>query len=517
MTELQAAVARKPCSAMPSRAPNRSSSVALCRDDVSGISPPGRLCEWLMSSLEADPPEEQEEEEQGDEENRSESVAVGLSSPLTASSRSTGGHLAHNDLRGVAPPGLLCAWLMRPVKDAERRSCSRSPVPKRMPRAARAATQALRAQAEAEASRQARSLSPTPPSSPPSKPSQGLGAKPKVCARPSVSARFATPLMSTKASSCPSASARFATPLMCQVKADVPSPGLSSSSELRAIEVLARHAARLGPGGVGLEEALRHTQAAGVWSFLSRPEGLAAYCREKLRFSEIYQRSGRHPATDQEVLRSFVSEPSNDVLMPPTPAVSTGSRARPVQPTDSGAVGSLGEPLVSLPIAEVRFAHNAQSERFGKGGWEQGSHARSILQLTVELLAGATDPEAVPAFAVCQHEGLWYCRSGNRRLAALRLAQRYDPHRFRQVRVQAVQVDETFVNGTWGRIPKLTTHWNGEACEGRWLMIRETGEAVGWDEPGAPEYGADLLQLVQPSAKRRASGLRSLTAAAAGA
>lgn len=148
--------------------------------------------------------------------------------------------------------------------------------------------------------------------------------------------------------------------------------------------------------------------------------------------------------------------------------------------------------LQEMPVAAIRFAHNDQSERFGSS---QNLEQRSILQLVVELLSGLKQLKEIPIFSVCQHEGRWYCRTGHRRLASLRLANRWAPGGFERVSVQAVEVDKIFLSGKHGR-PKLTTHLNGQDCDGRWLMVRETGEAVGREAQGIGEYGSDLLALL---------------------
>lgn len=265
------------------------------------------------------------------------------------------------------------------------------------------------------------------------------------------------------------------------------------------MEVLARHSARLGPLGTRLEatvrEILSHAQGncgeiAAInlverWDFFDRKDGVAEYQRVRQRFTEIYEKAGRCVHADREVLKLFTG---SDLAYPPQQSNALSSFAT------NGKPGQ----FLKLPIAEVRFAHNDQSERFGRGPCIDPSGG-SVLQLAAELLAGLTDPSSVPAFSVCWHEGHWFCRSGNRRLAAFRLAHSLAPERFRHINVWATATDDIFVHGAAGRRPKLTTHYNGPNCQGRWILIRETGEAVGAIEPGGPAaFGADLLALLPP-------------------
>lgn len=277
--------------------------------------------------------------------------------------------------------------------------------------------------------------------------------------------------------------------------------GRAAAEERRCLEVLARHAARLGSAGPGLERAVweafvaakqasKTEQSAEVpvsraqrWSFLVSDGGFVAYAKERARFAEIYARNTKSQA-DRTVREMFSCGPFDGPAPRPIPAIKLSPPYRD-QPCG----------MVELPISELRFAHNDQSELFAHN--TQGTDIQSILQLAVELLCGITKPEDVPTFDVCVHEGLWYCRSGHRRLAAFRLAHRWSSGRLRRVKVKVVAVDTCFVKGTSGR-PKLTTYLNGKDCKGKWLMIKETGEAVGREEPGHEEYGADLLSLLAP-------------------
>jgi len=173
--------------------------------------------------------------------------------------------------------------------------------------------------------------------------------------------------------------------------------------------------------------------------------------------------------------------------------------------------------LIQLQALEVRFAHDAQSECFGKASAREGGSSSSrskssnaggsILQLAAELLSGATLASAVPEFTVCRHENLWYCRSGNRRLAAFRLAASFDSHRFGVLQVRAVATDDIFLYGAGSKRAKLSTHKNdlpGHPCKGHWLRIRETWEPVGggFISSRDEDYGADLLMLLTQPCNR---------------
>lgn len=271
--------------------------------------------------------------------------------------------------------------------------------------------------------------------------------------------------------------------------------------ERRCLEVLARHAARLGSAGPGLERAVwdayvaasraaktdQSTEAlaprAQRWSFLVDDGGFADYAKERARYAGIYV-EGNKSQGDSKVKKMFTCGPFAGPAPRPIPQIT-------LSPACKNSPGS----MLELSIAELRFAHNDQSEIFAHNDY--GSDMQSILQLAVELLCGITRPEDVPTFDVCVHEGLWYCRSGHRRLAAFRLAHRWSSGRLRRVKVRVVAVDNSFLKGTNGR-PKLTTHFNGPDCKGKWLLIKETGEAVGREMPGHEEYGADLLSLLAP-------------------
>ena len=158
--------------------------------------------------------------------------------------------------------------------------------------------------------------------------------------------------------------------------------------------------------------------------------------------------------------------------------------------------------MVNLFIPDICFSHDSQREHFGVAKAKGEDHCRGVLQLAVELLLGITLPGEVPAFCVCNHAGMWFCYSGNRRLAAFRLAHRFCPDRFTRLMLPAVALGDgdsdtrrDFLDG--GRFQKkLTTGRNGPKCCGQWLLMIETGEAVGRSLPGCAEYGCDLLELL---------------------
>jgi hypothetical protein len=254
---------------------------------------------------------------------------------------------------------------------------------------------------------------------------------------------------------------------------------------------------------VGLEEALMHIgrlkakanpNQENYWGFLFREDGLVAFDHEKRRYTEVLANAGWGQDGDEEVRKLFVG------VLPKPPAVGTCVTRPPWHNVDDATVTydpSVTVSMVQLPIDEIRFAHDSQSEHFKSDDeTEPDEQYQSVLQLVIELLLGVTSPEAVPAFSVCRHEGLWYCRSGNRRLAAFRLARRFAPKRFERISVELAPIDDAFLCGRGATRPTFTTHRNGHECNGQWLFIRETGEAIGRTWPGLNEYGADLLSLL---------------------
>lgn len=260
------------------------------------------------------------------------------------------------------------------------------------------------------------------------------------------------------------------------------------------MQVLARHAVRLGASGPGLVRALMaaHLQVSHMmgeiavpccWDFLSSPDGIRAYLEEKHNVVQFYNQVrdvAQIRASDQEIRK----------MLPEFVGKLRDSQAQPPDTGPAVPVAQMG--MIRLPVTDIRFAHDGQREHFGRNAAEK----RSILQLAVELLTGVTMPEQVPKFKVCHVNGNWYANTGNRRLGAFRLANRFAPHRFATIAVQAVPVDPEFFFGRPGMQAKLTTGRNGADCEGRWMMIWDTGEAVGRSQPGCNEYGADLLSLL---------------------
>lgn len=284
------------------------------------------------------------------------------------------------------------------------------------------------------------------------------------------------------------------------LSAPMVSQASASDPQRPAVAVLARHAARLGGmAGQNLETAvqtvisrghllsprpaLEAAVLAGRFDFLNSQ---SSYSGVKADFAKVYREHGpRRPETDQFVRSMSPTAGLGNSMVPPLPA-----------PSLHGLRYIFAEPGTTIELApeEVGFGHDAQYELFG--GARDGAEPRSILQTAVEIASGLTPVEALPAFTVCRHESRWYCRTGNRRLAALRVARRFRPERCGRLRVTVVPADDGFLHGTWNRGPKLTTQRNGIDCCGRWLVVRETGEAVGWEDPDCAEYGSDLMALL---------------------
>lgn len=295
-----------------------------------------------------------------------------------------------------------------------------------------------------------------------------------------------------------------------------------------ARKVLARHVVRLGntTAGRSLEGVIRTmlrdavqtaVRASGAereaakcvvetWKFLMDPTGLSEFRKDKESFSRAYAAHGCTPNGDK-VVRSML--PANDLLS------KAAGRASLPEPITVPNMPLQPNTRAVFPIGAIRFAHDAQSEVFGRNNLETGPGgarpARSILQLTIELIAGMTELKDVPHFRLCQHDSQWYCRNGNRRLAALRLARRFAPGRFEETQVQIVDPDPDFLVGIGGRLPKLTTYRNGMHCRGRWLRIKQTGERVCGEAlpphvAGEEDYGADLLSLLFPQSPGATTG-----------
>jgi len=257
--------------------------------------------------------------------------------------------------------------------------------------------------------------------------------------------------------------------------------------------VMARHCARLGRAGGNLESAVwKALQAVdappprpleGCWRFLDRdPDG--AFARERENFRRIYEQSGRHPNPGADArVKAHLSGTLGDLSSAlPQPAAS--KRKAQAQSKRTG--------MIEVPISDLRFSHDDQSEIFAHNG---GGHStdHSVIQLAVELACGLTPLRNVETIHVVHHNGRWFCRTGNRRLAAMQLANHFAPHLVRSLWVKAVPMDDAFLYGRPGGRPKLTTQ-----CDGRWIVLKQTGEVAGSDLTGCKtaRYGAELLGLL---------------------
>mmetsp|Transcript_117674 Transcript_117674/g.310867 ORF Transcript_117674/g.310867 Transcript_117674/m.310867 type:complete len:338 (-) Transcript_117674:20-1033(-) len=278
---------------------------------------------------------------------------------------------------------------------------------------------------------------------------------------------------------------------------------VSSPMEQVAMQVLARHVVRLGGSGPGLEGAvLRACRRAPPgcgrwrrWEFLSRQSGLRAYLEEKWRVEQVYARCGRAMRRSDEEVRSGIPLEELTRHAPRAPEVKAlGLLEDATTPSAAPAPGS----TIELPAMEIRFAHDSQREHFGhlaKG--RASSVQRGILQLAVELLMGLTAPDGVPTFDVCQHDGAWYSFTGNRRLAAFRLASLFAPGLAARLKARVCEANTMFFCGQGPFPARFTTARNGPECAGRWMVITETGEAVGRVVEGSyGEFGCDLLSLL---------------------
>lgn len=221
------------------------------------------------------------------------------------------------------------------------------------------------------------------------------------------------------------------------------------------------------------------------------------YLQLKDRFQAVYQQRSRSHVSehDAEVMSQLSWKPELDCDVESEDDVEdVCSDELPVLPLWQ---------TVEMDIRHVRFAHNDNSELYRLEGDTRPSNTerpsaerrRSILQTSVELLSGLISTEVLPVFKVCKHEGRVYARTGNRRLAAFRLAAMIEPQRFQRIHVRPGPVDEAFLHHREGHSPKLTTHLNGQGCCGRWMRIRETNEVVG-RRPARNTYGRDLLELL---------------------
>lgn len=523
------------CKAAPRRPPPeraRSPPPKVSRIDL--CTTPGSLCALLLKKVESSDEEAAEDEAaEADAESMAEDCDVAASGRLGGEGEEPEGEgrrggEAEEEVEEeaeaseeeveeeVEDPEFQC--FRRRAVGSERGSRSRSRCPSAASSApADAAEEAAAAQEAEEAEEAERELQPRPKRRPKARP-----RPPRTPPPPEVQAawataqaeghvaalRLATSSMKilgagAKSRAKPQATMQQAAPATASRGPRLPRvarPAWQDAEERVAMQVLARHAARLGTSSLGMEQAVwaAHRQAGWLkldgairrcWDFFDRADGMQAYIKEKRRMEKVFNDSGRASTkrADEEVRHQLTPASTIFGRPPPFPGL-----LKPGKFCVEAAPGS----VIELPIQEVRFAHDAQSEHFGRGGMTGSGEGHTLLQLVIELLAGLTDPEAVPAFSVCRHEGFWYCRSGNRRLAAFRLAQRYAPGRFVHVRVQVVAVDHAFLRGT-GKLPKFTTHRNGADCFGQWLLVRETGEAVGRRWQGAcDEYGEDLLSLL---------------------
>lgn len=268
------------------------------------------------------------------------------------------------------------------------------------------------------------------------------------------------------------------------------------------MEVLARHVARCGAStgdaGAALEDSVfgavkrridNGSAGQDYWLWTQQRSGVAKYRELVVTYRKIYDplrdcytTNGMRDA-DAQVRKLLESHKEGHPQLSSLDAVSA--------PHQQDAQ------YVSLPISAIGFAHDGQSEIFGRDrdGWE----SRGLLQLAVELWSGDVSPDSVEPFTVTRYSNQWYCRSGNRRLASLKLAERARCGQsfgkpLGPLRLRVQQVDAAFTGARGGRA-KLTTFTNG-----RLLEVRETGESVGNEalpaETGQESFGADLLSLL---------------------
>lgn len=273
---------------------------------------------------------------------------------------------------------------------------------------------------------------------------------------------------------------------------------IRSKRETRSREVLARHVSRLAasaagegcPGGNLEQSVLRFVRdqleagpsiGADFWTWTRREDGVKLYSDLIHKYKALYKTdcfSSSH-LQDAKVLQLFESSSKST---PPLPDLTVFT-----EPDNMHS-------YVHLPVSAIRFAHDRQSETFGRDrdGWK----SRGVLQLAVELLNGETSPHSVEAFKVTYYQGQWYFRSGNRRLAAFKLWARAVASTKsvqERIRFRAVPVDPAFTGASGGRA-KLSTNNDGHS-----LRINETNEAVA---DKGPSFGADLLGLLTPLLQR---------------
>lgn len=150
----------------------------------------------------------------------------------------------------------------------------------------------------------------------------------------------------------------------------------------------------------------------------------------------------------------------------------------------------------ALEIGLLRWSHGHVNEVFGSGG--------SILQMTVELLSGAVEPQEIEVLEVVWHDKQWQLWTGNRRLASLRLASFFEKQ-LSQICIKKRRMgqhEHQLLDASRKRRPKLSTQDNHPHCKGRWVHIQETGEVIG-ERLTSNTYGFDLLSLLfDPEAKQ---------------
>lgn len=159
-----------------------------------------------------------------------------------------------------------------------------------------------------------------------------------------------------------------------------------------------------------------------------------------------------------------------------------------------GWVATAGPPSpgtrMRLPIEDIHFAHDSQSEKFHHPA--NGPHRHTVLQTALELLSGQLLPEQLKDFSVCWHNGRWHSRTGNRRLMAYRLVRLHAPERFKEVNVVVGETSENWLSEKYSAVK------NGHACNGAWIKVRETGEFVGRENAS---FGKDLFDLILHSGR----------------
>lgn len=289
---------------------------------------------------------------------------------------------------------------------------------------------------------------------------------------------------------------------------------LNPAQKLRA-EVLARHVARLGDlPGRELERAVMRAVKELSVSAADRESWDLRGCEYeamKTDFKVTY-RQGRNPRVEAMVrakmakstlplgvsggLTAETNQSSSDSEAECDCTACTGDlTAKRVGRQCSKKTFRAGK-CTFMNVRTLRFSHNDDTELFRE---EKDGYRFNVLQTAVELLSGQKGPNLVPNIRVCLHDGHWYCFTGNRRLAAFRLASLCAPDRFQEIPVILDKADDSFYKGRQYK-PKFTTAMNGRLCNGRWLPIRETGEVVGRHRT-TRTFGLDLLDLLMPAGR----------------